>query len=258
MHFKKSLRFFAAALVICMIITMIPSGSFCSYAADKDIKASDTGSTAQNEQYTEETEEEDITSRIIVSVNNYLQLTSHEGIQNAPVLNSPLTPVKRMIIDMNEDDIYMLACQTFVEAGAEPYDAQVGVASVIINRILSDQFPDNVTDVLYESGQFPPAYNGLLDAAMENGSGYEVMDAVNDALYGAKPVGDYLYFNMAAGVNLDDCKSFMKIGDTVFFSPKYWDDEEYWAEVYAEDSDEDSDDEYDEDSEDEYDEEYDY
>jgi hypothetical protein len=32
--------------------------------------------------------------------------------------------------------------------------------------------------------------------------------------------GDYLYFNMAAGVDLSICTSYMQIGDTVFFTPR--------------------------------------
>lgn len=165
-------------------------------------------------------EDEAITSQIIVNATNYLQLTSCDGIDKAPEIKKPVEPIERMIIDMSEDDIYMLASQVFVEAGAEPYDAQVGVANVIINRIKSDEFPNTLSEVLYEDGQFPPAYNGLLDRAMANGSGAEVMDAVNAALYGESVAGDYLYFNMAAGVDLSICTSYMQIGDTVFFTPR--------------------------------------
>ncbi len=176
-------------------------------------------SSAGQDSVTASQENEAITSQIIVNATNYLQLTSCEGIDKAPEIAKPVEPVKRMIIDLSEDDIHMLASQVFVEAGAEPYDAQVGVANVIINRIKSDKFPNTLTEVLYEDGQFPPAYNGLLSSAMANGSGEEVMDAVNAALYGESVAGDYLFFNMAAGVDLSICKSYMQIGDTVFFTP---------------------------------------
>ncbi len=178
-----------------------------------EVKAADTTSLSASQ------EGEAITSQIIVNATNYLQMTSCEGIDKAPEIAKPVEPVERMIIDLSEDDIYMLASQVFVEAGAEPYDAQVGVANVIINRIKSDKFPNTLTEVLYEDGQFPPAYNGLLSSAMANGSGEEVMDAVNAALYGESVAGDYLYFNMAAGIDLAICKSYMQIGDTVFYTP---------------------------------------
>ncbi len=166
-----------------------------------------------------------VTDQIVVSATNYLQLTSCDGIEKAPEIKKAIEPVERMILDISEDDIYMLACQVFVEAGAEPYDAQVGVAEVILNRVKSSKFPNSIPEVLYEDGQFPPAYNGLLSRAMSNGSGYEVWDATMDALYGADPVGTYLYFNMARGVDLSTCRSFMRIGDTVFYTP-FYDDEE--------------------------------
>lgn len=160
-----------------------------------------------------------ISNQIIKNATNYLHLTSCENIEEAPEVAEAIEPAPRMVIDVSEWDIYLIACQVFVEAGAEPYEGKVGVANVIINRVQSDSFPDTVTGVIYQSGQFPPAYNGFLDKVMANGPSDECMQATLDALYGASTVGDYLYFNMACGVNTAACSRYMQIGDTIFYMP---------------------------------------
>ena len=77
-------------------------------------------------------------------------------------------------------------------------------------------------DVLYEDNQFPPMYSGVVDDAIANRSGDLVRDAVMDALYGANPVLDHLFFNMEAGVNLKETSSYIRIGTTVFYTPDYF------------------------------------
>ena len=55
-----------------------------------------------------------------------------------------------------EGDRKLLANLIYCEAGGEPYDGQVAVGSVVINRVLSSQFPDTVVGVVYQGGQFSP------------------------------------------------------------------------------------------------------
>lgn len=164
-------------------------------------------------------DDENISKQIIVSATNYLQLTSCEDIDEAPEVVEAIEPVPRMVIDISDDDIYLMACQVYVEAGAEPYDGKLGVANVIINRVKSDKFPDTVPEVIYQSGQFPPAHNGVLDRVLAKGPGDECMQAVKDALYGENTIGDYLYFNMESGVNTSQCSRYMQIGGQIFYMP---------------------------------------
>ncbi len=201
-----------------LFMTLILAGMltiFASATAENKGNEIDSESVAAAGNY----DDAAISNQIIMNATNYLHLTSCENIEEAPEVAEAVEPVERMVIDISEDDIYLMACQVFVEAGAEPYEGQVGVANVIINRVLSDSFPDTVTGVIYQSGQFPPAYNGFLDRVLANGPGEECMQATLDALYGASTVGDYLYFNMACGVNTSKCSRYMQIGDTIFYMP---------------------------------------
>lgn len=49
-----------------------------------------------------------------------------------------------------EKDAYCLAKNIFYEAGGEPYEGRLAVATVTMNRVDHTQFPNNVCDVVYE------------------------------------------------------------------------------------------------------------
>ena len=94
----------------------------------------------------------------------------------------------------------LLAALIFCEAGNQPYDGQVAVGAVVMNRVRSGSFPDTITDVIYQSGQFTPAMTGWLDSVLAS-DGYtdSAMQAAADALAGSNPIGDCLYFSTGGG-----------------------------------------------------------
>ena len=93
-------------------------------------------------------------------------------------------------------DKELLASLIFCEAGNQPYEGQVAVGAVVMNRVKSSSYPDTISDVIYQSGQFTPAMTGWLDSVRAS-SGYteSAMQAAEDALAGSNPVGDCLYFS---------------------------------------------------------------
>ena len=90
----------------------------------------------------------------------------------------------------------LLASIIFCEAGNQPYEGQVAVGAVVLNRVASELYPDTVEEVIYQSGQFGPAVTGWLDQVRYS-AGYtpETMQAATDALSGADPVEGCLYFD---------------------------------------------------------------
>lgn len=94
----------------------------------------------------------------------------------------------------------LLASLIFCEAGNQPYEGQVAVGAVVMNRVKSGSYPDTISDVIYQSGQFTPAMTGWLDSVLASG-GYtdSAMQAAEDALAGSNPVGDCLYFSTGGG-----------------------------------------------------------
>lgn len=73
--------------------------------------------------------------------------------------SEPTTEVLRQ--DLTEDEYNLLLRLVYAEAGNTTYDAQAGIASVVLNRMeLPMQFRDTLTDVIFQPGQFEPAQNG--------------------------------------------------------------------------------------------------
>lgn len=64
-------------------------------------------------------------------------------------------------IEISDEDIYTLACLVYHEARGEPFEGQVAVIEVVLNRCLSDYFPDTVEEVVFQKygdvWQFSPA-----------------------------------------------------------------------------------------------------
>ena len=91
----------------------------------------------------------------------------------------------------------------------QPYEGQVAVGAVIMNRVKSGCYPNSIEEVIYQSGQFGPAATGWLNR-VRSSKGYSqtALQAAVDALNGSNPIGSCLYFDQGG--------SGMKIGAHYF------------------------------------------
>ena len=64
------------------------------------------------------------------------------------------------VAQLQEADKELLASIIFCEAGNQPYEGQVAVGAVIMNRVKSAVYPNSISEVVYQSGQFGPAMTG--------------------------------------------------------------------------------------------------
>lgn len=104
------------------------------------------------------------------------------------------------------NDQTLLAAIIFCEAGNQPYEGQVAIGAVILNRVRSSVYPDSIAEVIYQSGQFGPAMTGWLDSVLASGSYTSTaMQAAADALAGSNPIGNCLYFGCGNyGIQIGD------------------------------------------------------
>lgn len=113
-----------------------------------------------------------------------------------------------------EGDRYLLANLIYCEAGAEPYNGQVAVGSVVINRVLSSVFPDTVTGVIYQSGQFSPVASGRLALALSEGRATAACyQAADEVMGGTTNVGNCVYFRTP----IDGINPKYRIGGHIFY-----------------------------------------
>ena len=89
---------------------------------------------------------------------------------------------------MSDEDYDTLLRIVEAEAGTEDIKGRVLVANVIMNRVQNEEFPDNVTEVVWESTngvpQFSPTYDGRINEV-------EVTDDTREAVREALEGKDY-------------------------------------------------------------------
>lgn len=89
-------------------------------------------------------------------------------------------------------DIQLMARAINGEARGEPYEGQVAVGAVILNRVKSSQFPNTIAGVIYQSGAFTAVADGQINAPISEGS--TVYKAAQDAKNGWDPTGGCIYY----------------------------------------------------------------
>lgn len=91
------------------------------------------------------------------------------AVQNAPVAAS-------------YDETTILAATIQLEAGNEPYEGQVAVGAVIMNRVRSGGYPNSISGVVYQAGQF--SVSGRIAATAASGVKSSCMQAAQAAIGG--------------------------------------------------------------------------
>lgn len=100
----------------------------------------------------------------------------------------------------NTSDVQLMARAINGEARGEPYEGQVAVGAVILNRVNNPQFPNTIAGVIYQSGAFTAVADGQINTPIAEGS--TVVKAAQDAINGWDPSGGAIYyFNPSTATN---------------------------------------------------------
>jgi len=87
-------------------------------------------------------------------------------------------------------NVYLLARIISAEARGEPYEGQVAVGAVVLNRVRHPSFPNTLSGVIYQNGAFTAIVDGQFDQPISS-SAYR---AARDALNGWDPSGGAIYY----------------------------------------------------------------
>jgi uncharacterized protein YgiM (DUF1202 family) len=91
------------------------------------------------------------------------------------------------------DDV-LLAALIQCESGNQPYEGQLAVGAVVMNRVRSGAYPNTVAGVIYASGQFGPAASGKVEAQVAAGVKDSCLQAAHAAINGDTNVGTATHF----------------------------------------------------------------
>ncbi|KYH34648.1 spore cortex-lytic enzyme precursor [Clostridium tepidiprofundi DSM 19306] len=112
-------------------------------------------------------------------------------------IKAPTTTSSRQY-SSNSQDVMLLARLINGEARGEPYEGQVAVGAVVLNRTRSPKFPSTIAGVIYQPGAFTAIVDGQFNAKIRDTS----IKAARDALNGWDPSGGALfYYNPAKTTN---------------------------------------------------------
>ena len=206
---RRIFRMFYAATASVTLLT-----GFTSLAAEKDAFTADTGLVQEEAEEgaswdfadTVTDIQEDAVDQTKAAAEEAKRLAEEKAAQEAAAQAEKEAQAQAeqaqvsSAVNASASEQELLAALIFCEAGNQPYDGQVAVGAVVMNRMRSGSFPDTITDVIYQSGQFTPAMTGWLDSVLAS-DGYtdSAMQAAADALAGSNPIGDCLYFSTGGG-----------------------------------------------------------
>jgi spore germination cell wall hydrolase CwlJ-like protein len=100
----------------------------------------------------------------------------------------------KAVVSYSESDVDLLARLIRAEAESQPYEAQVAVGAVVINRVQSDEWPNTIKSVIYQKignyYQFSPVENGWINRPATD----ESKKAAYAALYGSDPSNGAIFY----------------------------------------------------------------
>ncbi|MNP16145.1 Spore cortex-lytic enzyme precursor [compost metagenome] len=91
---------------------------------------------------------------------------------------------------LTENELKIMANAVYGEARGEPFEGQVAVAAVILNRVKSPSFPNTPSGVIFQPGAFTAVADGQIYLEPNEGA----RRAVQQALDGWDPSGGCIYY----------------------------------------------------------------
>lgn len=111
---------------------------------------------------------------------------------------------------ITKDDIDLMAKLVSAESIGEPYKGKVAVASVVLNRATDPNFPNTIKEVIFQKNAFSCVKNRQIKASATQ----ECYNAVYDAIKGADPTNEALFFYNPSTATCSWMKKTQKVNQT--------------------------------------------
>ncbi|MCL1789610.1 MAG: spore cortex-lytic enzyme [Oscillospiraceae bacterium] len=124
------------------------------------------------------------------------RVQEHHGLKANGIADNATLEVLGINMESNpmtadQSDINLLARMISAEGRGEPYEGQVAIGAVIVNRMNHPSFPDTIAGVLYQDG----AFTALVDGQFNEPVADSAYSASRDALSGWDPSGGAIYYH---------------------------------------------------------------
>ncbi len=192
---------------------------------DIEEKTTEKSEEASEEETDEETDEEETTTSAPVTTTRpetteeeTTEETTTEEITTtqAPVSTEPVISDSG-VVSLSEEDIRLMAVVMTLECGNEPYDGQVAVANVILNRLKLGYYGSTISDVVYSPYQFSVVGTSSFYYYLENGPFESCVAAAREACVGTNYVKDYIAFRPTYAIDTSTLDEYIQIGNHIFY-----------------------------------------
>lgn len=121
--------------------------------------------------------------------------------------------------DWSGKESYLLAKIAMAEAENQDTEGKALVMLTVINRVMTDEFPDSIEEVIYQPGQFSPVSDGAFDCAEPDDDCWDALDMVMQGWDESKGA---LYFESKSSStwHKDNLKFLFKHQDHYFYTDK--------------------------------------
>ncbi|MGN1402036.1 MAG: cell wall hydrolase [Bacillus sp. (in: firmicutes)] len=186
----KKIQYFIGLLALLLLV-------FSAIHSLKNVSAKTNNHTATIKHMTEN----DTGAHTVAKGETLLDIAIHYGVSVEDIMETNDLQSKRLRKGevlaipkpMAAEDKELMARLVHAEAKGEPYEGKMAVATVVLNRLNSPDFPDTVKEVIYAKGQFCPVRNGSINQAADRDS----VKAVNEAIatYGDDSLEATFFYN---------------------------------------------------------------
>ncbi|WP_018924775.1 cell wall hydrolase [Salsuginibacillus kocurii] len=191
---KKSLLVSSFALALAFVFSV-------------DAEAGNTYTVEEGESLWDVAVDQGVTVDELLETNNL----EYGEVQGGETLSVPAS------ISQEEHDLF--SSLVYAEAKGEPYAGKVAVATVVLNRVDSDDFPNDITSVINEVEGGTYAFSPVMDGAINQQPDQESRDAVNEALaFRGQGQGSVYFYNPETADNhwIATQEETIRIGNHVF------------------------------------------
>ena len=112
----------------------------------------------------------------------------------------------------SDEDLYVLSHVIFGEADGYSEELQIGVGSVVLNRVADGKFPDAIKEVVFQKGQCACTWDGNYDRK-------PYQQAIDVAIYLLEDGSQYPEYVIFQAEFLQGDRTYKQIGNTYFC---YW------------------------------------
>lgn len=123
-------------------------------------------------------------------------------------------------MDWNSEDAYLLAKIAMAEAEGEGIEGKAMVILVVLNRVWSDEFPNSISEVIFQKGQFSPIDNGRYDRVEPDQECYEALDLIQLEKWDKSQGALYFESESASDWHRNNLKFLFQHGKHYFYADK--------------------------------------